>query len=58
MNRDHTHSDHNHTYWVVAKFSSKSAVSAGDVESQVRKALLDLRKGIEVEIVQLGNTED
>ncbi|MGH9977220.1 MAG: hypothetical protein ACRD8Z_15510 [Nitrososphaeraceae archaeon] len=44
------------SYWVVAKFTSKSTVSAGEVESQVKKALKDLRKGIRVEIVQLGYT--
>jgi hypothetical protein len=43
-------------YWVVAKFTSKSTVSPGEVESQVKKALEDLRKGIRVEIVQLGYT--
>lgn len=56
MNGHQAHSDHHRTYWIVAKFSSESAVSAGDVESQVRKALLGLRKGIKVEIVQLGYT--
>jgi hypothetical protein len=49
------HSSQSHTYFVVAKFSSKTPVSAQDVEYQVMKALQDLGEGIDVEIVQLGN---
>jgi hypothetical protein len=54
MTRDHGQ-DNRHTYFVVAKFSSKSAVSTDDVEYQVMKTLQDLGDGIDVEIVQLGN---
>ena len=49
------HSSQRHTYFVVAKFSSKTPVSTQDVEYHVMKALQDLGEGIDVEIVQLGN---
>ena len=55
MSRRQAHSDHDQfAYWVVAKFTSESSVSADDVEYQVRKTIHDMRKGIKVEIVQLG----
>jgi hypothetical protein len=43
-----------HTYFVVAKYSSKSEVSTYDVEYQIVKSLHDLGDGIEDDIVQLG----
>lgn len=55
MSRRHAHSDdHQFAYWLVAKFTSETSVSADDVEYQVRKALQDMRKEIKVEIVQIG----
>jgi hypothetical protein len=43
-----------HTYFVVAKFSSSSAVSGADAELAIAKALKGLGEDVRPDIVQIG----
>jgi hypothetical protein len=43
-----------HTYFVVAKFSSRSAVSSASAELAIAEALKGLGENVKPDIVQIG----